>query len=191
MTHCPSVCPETPPNTNDVCESYSPEYVCRYTYPPLVVDDEPITKACWCNLGIFSCNSNGNHCSGPCPAAPLVQSDACSEFDDGYFNYTLPCCLQGGDRMCIPNSTCFCDEAKGSVNCTALPLMFCSNATNATSGGNRDHTNSTTSGGNRNQTTNSTSGGNRGQTNSTSGGDRSQIGSFLIFAILVVMHYCT
>ena len=132
--NCPSVCPKIPPKTNHDCHLDSPQYSCKYTYP--LVKDEPgysiHTKECVCNLGKFKCSCSGNACPTHCPKSPLVQGDKCSVFDGGYCNYTKPCCFRGGGGLCIANSTCFCDEPKGSVNCTNLPLTFCTSKTNST-----------------------------------------------------------
>ena len=120
-----------PPKTNDACHLDSPQYSCEYTYP--LVKDEPgysiHTKECVCNLGKFKCSCSGNACPSHCPKSPLVQGDECSVFEGGYCNYTKPCCVRGG--ICIANSTCFCDEPKGTVNCTNLPITFCTSGTNS------------------------------------------------------------
>jgi hypothetical protein len=130
--NCSSVCPEMPPNTNDVCHWDNPQYVCKYAYPQ--VNAEPgystPTKDCFCNVGKFHCSCYGVNagpvtCPTDCPMSPLVQGDECSVFDSGYCNYTQPCCDRGGGGICIANSTCFCDEANGTVNCTNLPITFC------------------------------------------------------------------
>jgi hypothetical protein len=136
VKNCTSVCPEMPANTNDDCHLDSPQYICKNTYPSLVKEEEPGTKECLCDHGKFLCSCHGNACPTPCPTSPIVQGDACSEFDGGYCNYTQPCCVEGGGGMCIANSTCHCDEETRSVNCTTLPLTFCPSGTNGASGGN-------------------------------------------------------
>jgi len=140
VENCSSVCPELPANTNDVCYSDAPHYSCIYNYP--LVKDEPgfavHTKECVCTLGKFVCSCSENECPTQCPQSPLVQEAECSAFDGGYCNYTQPCCVQGGEGTCVANSTCFCDEPTGSVNCTTLPIQFCTSGTDSTRGGSKN-----------------------------------------------------
>jgi hypothetical protein len=141
---CPSVCPRTPPKTNDTCD-IDRRYACRYGGPLQCNADifgySVYKKQCYCNNGKFICESN----SCPpvaCPETQPVDGAVCSPFVGGscdYFNQ--PCCAKGrggGGVLCVANSTCSCDGTDNKVKCSELPIVFCpaQGNLNNTAGGN-------------------------------------------------------
>jgi hypothetical protein len=146
---CRSVCPETPPKTDDVCD-IDPRYECRYGVPlPCKVGAfgySVYTRQCSCSInGTYDCESN--FCPPvACPDLQPAHGDTCSPFVGGSCNYTKqPCCVQGGAVPCVANSTCSCDETDYTTKCSELPMVFCPpqvNGNNTASGGNNGKMNS-------------------------------------------------
>ena len=139
---CRSLCPPTPPQTDDVCDIDS-RYECRYGVPlPCDVDPSGFSvyqHQCSCLNGKFSCTSRD--CPPvACPELQPALGDTCSPFLGGSCNYAKqPCCVPGGAVPCVANSTCSCDETDYTVKCSELPMVFCPtqvNGNNTSTGGN-------------------------------------------------------
>ena len=123
---CPSVCPSTPPKTNDPCDIDS-RYECRYG-GPLPCNNmgwSMYNTQCYCYNGTFSCESNSCPPVG-CPETQPVHGAACSPFVGGTCNYIKqPCCIGGDGVSCVANSTCSCDDLDYTVKCVELPIVSC------------------------------------------------------------------
>jgi hypothetical protein len=111
---CPSICPKTPPMTNDACNIDS-RYRCAYG-DAFVCDDDPTyafehEKECRCYHGRFVCVSN--QCPVPCPKIPPIQGAACSPFLDYLCYYPLSCCPKS--TICLETKWCRCEA--GVIDC--------------------------------------------------------------------------
>lgn len=105
---CPSMCPTTRPETNDIC-SLESQFLCNYGNP-LDCEDVDLKfdfeRQCSCYNGTFSCYDNV--CPVPCPATQPKDGDKCLPFAPGNCDYGSFCCPEEGG-MCVPEKSCYCD----------------------------------------------------------------------------------
>ncbi|KAI2506519.1 hypothetical protein MHU86_7929 [Fragilaria crotonensis] len=107
---CPSMCPESPPDTFDTCDIDS-RFSC--VYGDAFVCDEvgweyEYEKQCVCTDGHFYCTSNA--CPVACPATQPVEGEACTPFKDYYCSYDEFCCSGDDADVCVPKTECYCNS---------------------------------------------------------------------------------
>jgi hypothetical protein len=105
---CPSMCPTTRPETDDVC-SLDSRFLCNYGNP-LDCKDVDINfdfeRQCSCYEGRFSCYDNV--CPVPCPASQPGDGEKCLPFAPGNCDYGSFCCPGDGGE-CVSDTSCYCD----------------------------------------------------------------------------------